>query len=210
MLSAMRGLGWHESVGRERSIDHDGIAKPWYTYAALEWLAPRVRRTDRVFEFGGGYSTVWYGQHAAEVVTVEHDGKWLDQVRPMVGSNVTLLHRGTPGNDVTSEGESHYYSAIQEYPLNSFDIIVIDGMERIRCAPLAPSHLREEGIIVFDNSDRPNFRPGIDYLHSQGFGRIDFYGFIAGVGTRNCTSVFSKHFDARWTAENVPLIWQGW
>jgi predicted O-methyltransferase YrrM len=210
MLSVMRGLGWHQSVAKIRSTDHQRHAKPWYTYAALEWLAPRVKRTHRVFEFGGGYSTVWYGEHVGEVVTVEHDGRWLDEVRTMVGPNVTLLHRDTPGDEANSEGDSPYYSAIEEYPPQTFDIIVIDGMERNRCAPVAPPRLRDGGLIIFDNSDRPSFRPGIKHLHSQGFGRLDFYGFVAAVGTRNCTSVFSRQFDSSWSTENVPLVWQGW
>ena len=210
VLSVMRSAGWHQSLGKDRAIDHRGKPTPWYTYAALEWLLPRVKRTDRVFEFGGGYSTIWYGEHAGEVVTVEHDKGWLDQLRTIVGGNVTLLHRDAPGDDANSEGDSPYYSVIEEYASKSFDIIVIDGMERVRCAPAAPSHLRDDGIIIFDNSDRPTFRPGIDHLHSQGFGRIDFYGFVATVGVRACTSVFSKRFDTRWTTENIPMVWQGW
>jgi len=210
MLSVMRSLGWHQSVEKGCSIDPGGRPNPWYTYAALEWLAPRVKPTHRVFEFGGGYSTVWYGGHAAEVVTVEHDRLWLDQVRTLVGSNVTLVYRHAPGDDATSEGDSPYFKAIEEYPPKNFDIIVIDGMERVRCAPVVPSHLRDDGIIIFDNSDRPSFRPGIDHLHSQGFGRIDFYGFVAGFGVRSCTSIFSRRFDSVWTSENVPMRWQGW
>ena len=209
MLSVMRSAGWHQSVGEHRPVDHQGDPTPWYTYAALEWLTPRVKHHHQVFEFGGGYSTVWYGMHSGQVVTVEHNSAWLDQMRTMVGSNVTLLQRNITGDEATSEGDSVYSGAIEAYPLKSFDIIVIDGMERVRCAHVAPPRLRDDGIIVFDNSDKPLFRPGIDYLHSQGFGRIDFYGFVAQVGTRNCTSVFSK-FGSTWTTENIPLVWQGW
>jgi hypothetical protein len=127
----------------------------------------------------------------------------------MVGSNVTLLFRATSGTEATVEDESPYYRALHEYPPKSFDIIVIDGMERVQCTYAAPSRLRDDGIIVLDNSDRISFRPGIDYLHKQGFGRIDFYGFVAQVGTRHCTSIFSM-FGTRWTTENVPLVSQGW
>jgi len=208
MLSVMRSLGWHQSIGEDRPIASDGNPRPWYTYAALEWLVPRVKRTHQVFEFGGGYSTVWYGQHAGQVITVEHNGAWLDQVRTMVGSNVTLLQRDITGNEATSEGDSEYCTAIEAYPPKSFDIIVIDGMERVRCAQTAPSRLRDDGIIIFDNSDRIPFRPGIDHLHSRGFGRIDFYGFVAQVGTLNCTSVFSK-FGVTWATEAVPFVWRG-
>ena len=168
---------------------------------------PRVRRTDIVFEFGAGYSTAWYGQHAKEVIAVEHNSRWLHEVQTMVGSNVTLLFRTTLGTDATVEDESPYYSALHEYPPKSFDIVVIDGMERVQCAYAAPSRLRDDGIIVFDNSDRIPYRPGIDYLHKQGFGRIDFYGIAAQMGTCGCTSIFSM-FGTRWTTENVPLVAQ--
>lgn len=209
MLSVMRSMGWQRSVRQGRAIDRDGSPHPWYTYAALEWLTPRIRCTHRVFEFGGGYSTVWYGEHAAEVISVEHDRLWFDQVKTMVGSNVTLLHRDAPGDDSTSEADSAYCQAIEPYPPKSFDLIAIDGIERVRCACVAPPHLRDEGIIVFDNSDRPGCRPAIEHLHGQGFGRIDFYGFFAGFGMRGCTSVFSRRFDSAWTAEDIPLRWQG-
>jgi hypothetical protein len=209
MLSVMRSLGWHKSVNQGHPVDKTGSPTPWYTYAQLQWLMPRVKRTDVVFEFGAGYSTVWYGQHAKEVIAVEHNSTWLDKVQKMAGSNVTLLFRTTSGTEATVEGESPYYGALHEYPPGSFDIIVIDGMERVQCAHAAPSRLRDDGIIVFDNSDRIAHKPGIDYLQKQGFGRIDFYGFVAQVGTSNCTSIFSR-FGTRWTSENVPLVFQGW
>jgi hypothetical protein len=209
LLSVMRSLGWHKSLHQVQPIDKSGSPIPWYTYSQLEWLMPRVKQTDTVFEFGAGYSTAWYGQHAKEVITVEHNSRWLDEVRTMVGRNVTLLFRTTSGTDATVEDESPYCNALREYPPKSFDIIVIDGMERIQCAYAAPSRLRDDGIIVFDNSDRISYRPGIDYLHKQGFGRVDFYGFVPQMGVRNCTSIFSM-FGTRWTTENVPLVSQGW
>ena len=51
-LSVMRSLGWHRSLHEGHPVDKGGSPIPWYTYAALEWLAPRVKRTDVVFEFG--------------------------------------------------------------------------------------------------------------------------------------------------------------
>jgi hypothetical protein len=62
----------------------------------------------------------------------------------------------------------------------------------VQCACVAPSRLRNDGVIIFDNSDRPDFAPGIEYLHTQGYGRVDFYGLISQVGAGICTSVFSK------------------
>jgi protein-L-isoaspartate O-methyltransferase len=209
MLSIMRGMGWHSSIRKRQPLDGKGFPTPWYTDAALEWLTPRVQLADSVFEFGAGYSTVWYGKRVRQVVSVEHDPRWLDQVRALAGSNVTLLLRSTRGTEVTVEGSSTYYGALDEYPPKCFDVIVVDGMERVKCASAAFSRLCDDGIIIFDNSDRPSFRPGIDCLHEQGFGRIDFYGFVAQSGARMCTSIFSRYF-AKWSTYNVPLVPQGY
>ena len=209
MLSWMRKHGWHDSICKREPIDDKGNPIPWYTYAALEWLTPRVSQTDAVFEYGAGNSTIWYGQHAKKVITVEHAPEWVDRVRTMVGTNVTVLLRTVVGDEEIIDRASPYSSSLEEYSPGSFDIIVIDGMERVRCARVAPSRLRDDGIIIFDNSDRIAYKPGIAHLHEQGFGRIDFYGGIAQLGIRSCTSVFSK-FGTRWTTANVPLVFQGW
>jgi hypothetical protein len=84
------------------------------------------------------------------------------------------------------------------------------SMERngVACAKVAPSRLREGGLIIFDNSDKPKFKPGLDYLHSCGFGSIDFSGPVAQVGAFNCTSVFAQNWK-RWL-QNIPVVFQGW
>jgi Methyltransferase domain len=209
MLSVMRELGWHKSVGVGKPVEARGTAIPWYSYPALEWLGPRVKPSDAVFEYGAGNSTVWFGCRTERVVSVEHDSRWLAQVRGMVGENVTLLSRSALPDTVTGHDESPYVASLEEFAPGSFDIIVIDGVERVACAGVAIPRLRQDGIVIFDDSDRPAFRPGIERLHEYGFGRIDFYGFTGQTGTRKCTSIFSR-FGTRWTAENVPLVSQGW
>ena len=164
-----------------------------------------------MFEFGAGHSSAWYGRHAGRVVSVDDSAAWLKKVRPLVGSNVELLHRvSKTGTDLSAEGDSAYAGALTEYPPGSFDIIVVDGKERVACAQTAPSRLRDGGLIIFDNSDKPKFKPGLglDFLHAHEFGRIDFSGPVAQVGTFNCTSVFAKNWE-RWV-QNVPVVFQGW
>ena len=208
LLSVLRAQGWQGSVRQQKPIDQNERAIPWYTYSALEWLKPRVKKSDVVFEYGAGYSTVWFSSHAKEVVSVEGDARWLDRIRPHVSTNVTFLLCRPSESSANGNDESQYFKALEEYPPASFDIIAIDGKERVPCAHVAPSRLRDDGVIIFDNSDRPAFAPGIEHLHSQGFGRIDFYGFAAQFGLTICTSVFSKP-GSRWINDNVPLVFQG-
>lgn len=209
LLAVLRAQGWQSSARAQKPIDQNGDAIPWSRYSAVEWLKPRVKKSDVVFEYGTGYSTVWYSRHAKEVVAVEHNSRWLDRIRTLVGKNVTLLLRLSSGTEADRDGVSPYFRALEEYPPASFDIIAIDGMERVQCAYVAPSRLRNDGVIIFDNSDWPAFAPGIEYLHTQGFGRIDFYGLTSEIGTLSCTSVFSK-FDGCRIKSNVPLVFQRW
>lgn len=209
LLSILRRLGWHRSVSRKACTDCEGDPLPWYTYPAIDWLANRVKPSDRVFEFGGGYSTLWFSRRVHTVVTVEHNQAWFNRLQQLVGANVTLLLSPSSGDEVKSKGQSEYLRPIEQYPQRGFDVIAIDGVERVSCVFAAVARLREDGIMIFDNSDRPIYREGIEYLRQAGFGRIDFYGFVPGCGTRGCTSVFGR-FVSRWTSAEAPLIDQGY
>ncbi|HZP02729.1 MAG TPA: hypothetical protein VFD30_20945 [Terriglobia bacterium] len=104
---------------------------------------------------------------------------------------------------------SQYSTAIVNYPEGSFDVIVIDGAERVSCAREAVPRLKQDGIIIFDNSDRPAYQKGVELLHAARLGRIDFYGFVPVYGVVSCTSVFIR-FSLRWTGGEVPLVFQNY
>jgi hypothetical protein len=75
----------------------------------------------------------------------------------------------------------------------TFDIIVIDGREKVQCSINSLSTLKENGVIIWDNSDRTIYSEGYNFLISNGFKRIDFWG----IGPINfyswCTSIFYKN-----------------
>jgi hypothetical protein len=198
LLGSLRGLGWQRSVGREAPVDNGDEPLAWYTYPCLAWLEPRLTAGDRVFEFGAGGSTLWYAKRVASVVAVEHDAGWLARLAPLVGPNVELLSRPArldeAGDPVAA---SRYVEAIGDWPEEYFDLIAVDGMERLACLEAAVPHLRANGLLVLDNSDRPHLRAGMDRLNGLGFGRIDFHGFHPAHAIPACTSVFSRSFD-RW------------
>jgi hypothetical protein len=202
LLSVLRLQGWQASVRRGAAVDAHGLPLPWYSYPAIEWLDARIRSSDRVFEYGAGHSTLWYAGRVREVVAVEDDAGWADRVAAQVAANVTVLRRTA----MTSAPTSPYVSALLEQD-GPFDVITIDGAERVSCAHAAPARLQEGGVVVFDNSDRPAYREGIEHLHRAGLQRIDLYGFSPGNGTMSCTSIFVRLL-GRW-GESVPLAFRG-
>jgi hypothetical protein len=181
-LASMRQLGWHASIQRGASVDVTGSPLPWYTYACIEWLERRLRPSDIAFEFGTGFSTLWYSGRVDRVVAVDHDPDWFARLEPVIPGNVDLRLCSSQGDEVGSMDSgleaSEYLAAIGEFPAEWFDIVVVDGQERIACAAAALNHLKPDGLLVLDNSDRPAYRAAIEHLHGNGLGRIDFYAVL--------------------------------
>lgn len=211
LMSHLRSLGWHRSVRLRVAADRTGNPLPWYTYPAIEWLEPRIRASDSVFEFGAGQSTLWFASHAREVVSVEHNAAWYQRLSTQVGPNVSLQLRPTDTSELGSDAEdqdSDFSAAIDAYPRQAFDVVAIDGPERVACIRHTISRLKPDGLLVLDNSDRPSLRAGIELLAREGFGRVDFHGFVPAYGTYNCTSVFWAS-QSRWSRD-VPVRFHGY
>jgi hypothetical protein len=214
LMSILRGLGWHRSVRARVAKDSAGDPLPWYSYPAIQWLQARIRGSDSVFEFGAGQSTLWFAAHVREIVSVEHDVEWHRRLRVQIGPNVTLLLRhpaDAPEHGIVrGEGRegSEYAAAIDVYPQQTFDLIAVDGVERVECVRHSISRLRPDGLLILDNSDRPGLRAGIDLLGQEGFGRVDFHGLVPAFGTYSCTSVFWRNH-SRWSGADAQIPFHG-
>lgn len=68
---------WQKEYAIERSIDEkvcadkDGNPIPWYTYPAIEYLSQFDYGGKRVFEYGCGYSSLFWAERAAKVISIE-------------------------------------------------------------------------------------------------------------------------------------------
>jgi hypothetical protein len=180
----LREVGWFESFRQGRSVDREGGPLPWITYGAMHFLARRVRREQAVFEYGSGASTLWWAGRVRRLVTCEHDPAWADALAARLPGNVELVRRPL-------EAGGAYARAVAAYPC-AFDIVVVDGRDRVRCAQAAPEGLASGGVIVWDDTERDQYRPGIEWLEARGFRRIEFVGLAPGKNLRSETSIFYR------------------
>lgn len=182
--SYLKDVGWFVSLNKSIPVDKDGAAVPWYTYGAIDFLSGRISREMAVFEYGSGNSTIWWAERVSRVVSCEHDEEWFLKLKEQVPDNVQYIHQKlSPLGD--------YSRAILQYD-KEFDIIVLDGRNRVNCAKNCLCALTDRGVIVWDNSDRDKYEAGYDFLIENGFKRLDFKG-IGPINTYGwCTSMFYK------------------
>jgi hypothetical protein len=182
--SFLREAGWFESHARSMPVDAAGGAIPWYTYGAIRFLAPRLQPSMAVFEYGSGNSTLWWAARAQRVVSCEHDSQWHSEMRGRLPPHVEYEY-------CALEPEGAYAARISRHR-GEFDVVVIDGRDRVNCATHAIAALKDDGVVVWDNSDRAEYQAGYDFLSAQGFRRIDFWGMGPINGYGWCTSVFYR------------------
>ena len=176
--------GWLGSVKSRRPIERKGHPIPWVTYSALNFLTKHLPPRPRVFEFGSGHSTMWWSLRAEKLISVEHDRKWFDlmkgQLPEMVDYRfVELVEDGAYSRAALQSGAQ-------------FDVISVDGRDRVNCIKHSISTLSAHGVLILDNSDRLRYVPGIETLKASGFSRIEFIGNGAMNGKPWETSVFYR------------------
>ncbi|WRH68325.1 MAG: group 1 glycosyl transferase [Planktothrix sp. GU0601_MAG3] len=178
--------GWLNSLYQSKPVTQDNRPIPWYTYPAIEFLEDKVKPDFKVFEFGSGQSTLWWSERVLEVISIENDLNWFQEINSKMPNNVQLFLK---------ENETEYAEMIKQFPLDYFDVIIVDGVNRNQSLELSLNHIKEAGLIIFDNSDHYEYDESVNRLTSSGYKRIDFWGMFPGYTYKNCTSFFFKKFD---------------
>ncbi len=181
---ALKEDGWFKSVRAGVPIDRHGRPIPWITYAAINFLEKRIDAAMSVFEYGCGNSTLWWADRVRNVVSCEHDRAWYQRMRALIPANAELHH-------IDLEPGGRYAGKIAEYH-QAFDIIVIDGRDRVNCGKNCLAALKNNGVIIWDDSDRGDYAEGYDHLLNNGYKRIDFEGMTPVRVDKRSTAIFYK------------------
>lgn len=171
--------GWVRSRREDRPVDHTGSPLPWVTYPAIHLLSDRTPKDVRVFEYGAGSSTLWWEARGATVVSCEHDVRWHEAISRQVNTAVVTFK-------ALDDGYIDEPTNYQTYP------IVIDGRRRVDCARVAARCLTDRGVIVWDNTDRSKYEPGLKFLLDSGFRGVDLRGAVPGPLQSSVTSIFYR------------------
>lgn len=218
-------VGWLKAKKEQAPVRADGTPLPWFTYGAIEFLQQVVRPTDRVFEYGAGYSTLWWQEHAAQIESVEHDIEWCERLKPRLAENVRLESRpiDSPYTPYTYEQVTDFFKRPRrtewrydeakvirrglederfiayatrlneiDHEGEGFDFIIVDGMARRLCTWVAVKHLKSDGFLILDNSNRSDYDLAYTILHEEGFHQIPCWGLVPGADFLTNTSFFTR------------------
>lgn len=181
----LKQSGWLQSWRQHRPVDATGDPIPWFTYPAIAFIEEKLaQRPLKIFEYGSGNSTKWFASRVASIYSVENDSDFYVEMQPQLA----------PIENVTYELvtlEDGYSRKILDFN-NEFDVIIVDGRERVECTKNTLDALAEGGVIIFDNSDRKRYQEAYDFLRENGFKQIDFVGPGPLVYAAWKTSVFYR------------------
>lgn len=165
--------------------DADGMVNPWWGKTTVELVRKKLTKNIRVFEWGSGNSTLFWSQYVGSVVSVEHDLKWYERMKEIVPNNVKLKY-------CKLEYGGEYCKKILDEK-EKFDIILIDGRDRVNCALNSIEHLNERGIIIWDDTQREAYQDGYEFIKKHGFKQLELRGIIYGVPSfEGSTSIFYR------------------
>lgn len=213
--TGFRTLGFLKYMPEWKASLNEGVAPfsgrmPWFNYNCRDILKKAITSESKVFEYGGGGSSLYFLDIGATVVTVEHDKEWFDLLSNTIVTN-SLSDRWTvffrppkklekptsykPSNldayisgGGVFEGYSFedYVKVIDQFCDEEFDLVIVDGRSRPSCMKHAISKVKPGGYLLLDNTERSYYLSEID-------GLLNDYCVIAdSFGPTPCIRWFTK------------------
>ena len=192
--------GHFRSSLASKALTKSGLPLPWLTYPALDFLACRDFSSSVILEFGGGQSSIFWSSIAKEVITFETDPIWIKIIKENSNNRTNLKLLQSPED---KNNQVRFIDKTLKDLNYKFDVIIIDGMHRELMFENSIDYLKDEGIIICDDSESYPFYDS--WQKFQNFMRIDFYGHQPGVIEPHSTSILFKK-DCKFMKISEPIF----
>lgn len=149
-------------------VENSSTFLPWYNFQLIEYLNSYLKSNMVIFEYGVGFSSLFYAQKNCTVCGVETRMEWKNKIANLAKEN-GLSERI---NIKLCENITNFHKMIFEYDFE-FDVMVVDSIQRLACLESAKS-VYKKGLIILDNSERENLQnaknimTGFEYLEFEG------------------------------------------
>lgn len=128
--------------------------QPFMCNASIKKYEDLIFNGAKILELGAGYSTLWLAEKDVFVESYEHNPTWFENMNRMLKSEQINVHF-----------HESYDNAISEYPQDYFDIIVVDGINRLECVEniYESKVLKTGGYLLIDDIERRFHKMGDKY-----------------------------------------------
>jgi predicted O-methyltransferase YrrM len=158
---------------------------PWICFEAINYLTFFLlqKKNPICFEWGSGTSTLYLSKLVKQLYSVENNFEYFTAVKKSLSKNnirnVNLINIKETTNDKLIDeryiswkndynGKNFYNYVRSIENLNTkFDLIFIDGECRNACFDIALNNLKEDGLIVFDNTSRKIYKQELENLDNK-------------------------------------------
>jgi len=169
-------LDINNPVQWQQKDDKFPTLKPWFTYGMLNELDKWDLSDKKIFEWGAGWSTVYWAYHCKSVYAIETNEEWINDIIKYLlslgwiikgklsedfrfavcaeseqGNKITIEYREC--NEGNQEKVDFYTSIPDDY---NPDIVIVDGILRHECL-LKALTLPRPLIIIHDNWQQDGF-----------------------------------------------------
>lgn len=175
--------GWLKSYLNKEALDPAGNPIPWLTYSFLDFIAGRLNKDLSLFEYGAGNSTLYFAKYIKYIKSIENNKEWYQKIKSRLPGNVDIAY--------VSLSEKAYENAILQETI-SYDIVLVDGRQRVACVKNSVAKLSDCGVIILDDAERSKYKEAFIFMKEAGFKELPFSGIAIGAIHHKCTSIFYR------------------
>ena len=165
--------GFFLSCAAGKPVNKRLEAIPWWPYPLIEWLDRCPLEGKNILEFGSGQSTLYFDRRGAKIESYEHNFEWAKYV-----SSELYLEGQVIAVDSLPAGIK---------PLRtSYDMIIVDSINRRACLELASRMISADGTIIADDTG------SWDLGMLPEFKRTNFTGMRPAYSLKTTATLFSR------------------
>jgi len=131
-------------------------------------LVTYLHRDCEMLEIGCGISTLFFSRIVKRLISIEHNKEWSDKISNdmksvskcdwkihVINPNFSQIHPFQPAELGQFDDYVNFISNLEK---DQFDVILVDGRDRVRCTIASIPLLRKNGIlIIHDFWNRPKY-----------------------------------------------------
>lgn len=140
---------------------------PYMTNEEIIELVSYIDRNTTMLEIGGGNSTIFLSNIVKKLTTIEHNFEWSKTIKDLMKDTsfdweIHVIEPNWPQSHPFQPAENgqfnNYVNFIESLSDNEYDVVLVDGRDRVRCSIASIPKLKDGGILlIHDFWNRPKY-----------------------------------------------------